>query len=173
MAGKRQKPSTQLQGHRPKPDALELVRDEPRVIPPAPRGLHTVARKAWKDFFSSPLAQVIDMAADGEAIRHWARCISERELFMEELKDSPLARGSMGQLVKHPLWDVVKELNRQIEKYREQFGMSPLARLRLGVAYSEADEALARMERRRSQMAEPVMVEIEYHSGKARSGNES
>ena len=160
MAGKRQKPAAQLQGHRQKPATLELVPTAERIIPRAPSGLHQMARRAWKDFWSSPLAQVVDLAADAEAIRHWARCISERELLMDELKENPVVAGSMGQPTKNPLWDVVKEYNRQIEKFREQFGMSPLARMRLGVAYSEADEALDRMQKRRRTI-EPVFVDVE------------
>lgn len=160
MPNKRQKPIETLQGHRQKPRTLEVVRDRKQVVPKAPAGLHPVARKAWKSFWSSPVAQVVDMSADWEAICRWAYCLSERELLEDELRVKPLSRGSQGQYVKNPLWDILKERNREIEKFREQFGLAPLHRMRLGITYNEADEALDRMQKRR-QSIEPVVMEVD------------
>lgn len=161
MVNKRQKPPSMLQGHRPKPDITVISRDEPpRIIPKCPRGLHIVARKAWKDYWESPLPALLP--ADMEAIHRYVYAISERELLEEEIRGNPLVPGSQGQMVRNPLFDIMRERTREIEKFREQFGLTPLARMRLGIAYSEADEALDRMQKRRQNLG-PVMVEVEAH----------
>jgi P27 family predicted phage terminase small subunit len=159
VPNKRQKPADKLQGHRKGPATLEVVKSEQPKVPKVPKGLHPVARKAWKSFWTSPIAQVVDRDADWEAICRWAYCLSERELLEDELRAHPLVLGSQGQRVRNPLFDILKERTREIEKFREQFGLAPLHRMRLGITYNEADEALDRMNKRR-QNFEPVMVEV-------------
>lgn len=100
------------------------------------------------------------MDADAEALHRWAYCVSERELLEEQIRETPLLTGSTGQMVRNPLFDILKERTREIEKFREQFGMAPLHRMRLGISYSEADEALDRMQKRRKSF-EPVMIEVD------------
>jgi|SRR5690348_10495242 len=160
MANKRQKLPAQLQGHRQKPSMIELAQPAKPILPRTPKGLHPVAQRAWRDFWSSPLAQVVDMDADAEALHRWAYCVSERELLEEQIREAPLLAGSTGQMVRNPLFDILKERTREIEKFREQFGMAPLHRMRLGITYSEADEALDRMQKRRKSF-EPVMIEVD------------
>ena len=65
----------------------------------------------------------------------------------------PLVKGSHEQLMLNPLFRRLRDLNREISRAEEHFGMTPLARLRLGVTFlreQAANEDLAaRRERRR------------------------
>lgn len=168
MANKRQKSPDTLQGHRARPQLVRLDAAPAKPsIPTAPKNLHPVARRAWRQFWSSSLPQVLDIQADDEALRRWAYCLSEREKLEDELRERPFVLGSQGQSVRNPLWGVLKERTREVERFREQFGMSPLHRLRLGVALGEADDARDRMERRR-RTVEPAIVEI---GGAGRDGD--
>lgn len=171
MAGKRQKQPSDLQGHRAKPETRALAPEgnAGRRIPAAPKDWHPVAKKAWRQFWSSSLPQVLDVQADDEAIRRWGFCLSEREKLEVLLAKEPTVRGSTGQQVRNPLFDVLKERNREIERFRELFGMSPLHRMRLGITWDQADEARGRMERRRATaLEEPPVVEV---GGAARDGD--
>lgn len=85
--------------------------------------------------------------------------MSERERFAELVAATPLVTGSTGQLVSNPLVNQITLLTREIVHYEEHFGMTPLARMRLGIAIGEADEARVQIERRRATL-EPVLVEI-------------
>ena len=174
MAGKRQKPVAALQGHRAKPQPL-VVHPASRgvaTIPTAPKGLHPVAKKAWRLFWSSSLPQILDLQADDEAIRRWAYCLSEREKLEDQLRAEPLVLGSMGQSVRNPLFAVLGERTREVEKFREQFGMTPLHRMRLGITWDQADEARDRMERRRTAPVEPSVVEVGFVDDVTGDGHE-
>ena len=77
------------------------------------------------------------------ALQRWAHCLSERERFSELIESSPLVKGSTGQPVNNPLVGQVAKLTREIAHYEEHFGMTPLARMRLGI------DALAELTNRR------------------------
>jgi P27 family predicted phage terminase small subunit len=143
MAGKRYKHPDTLQGHRQKPPMLSLVTPDKPDVPSAPRGLRTVAKAAWVSFWSSSISQVVDRDADMPALVNWAKNVSERERFRAILKTSPLVKGSTGQLVRNPLSGEIARLTAEINRAEEHFGMTPLSRMRLGIAVGEAHDILS------------------------------
>ena len=151
MAGKRQKPPSELvyrRGGRAKP----LVQVAPASIVPAPPegvGEHAVA--AWSAFWGSRVSGAIDLLADGEALRHWILGVDERERLRAATSRAPLVKGSHEQLMLNPLFRRLRELNREIARAEEHFGMTPLARMRLGVTYLQEQAAKEELEARRER----------------------
>lgn len=144
MPRPRQKPPELLQGKGSRfagTKSLKLAKPSPDIIPPAPRGLRKVARDEWDAFWQSRLASVVDMDADMDALRDWAFLVSERDRLRMAYKKQPLVLGKSG-VVENPLGRVIERYSKRIDVYRNQFGMTPLSRMRLGIAIGEALDAL-------------------------------
>lgn len=145
MAGKRQKPPDQIvyrRGGRVKPLAVVSAAEG---RPAAPEGLGEHAQAAWEAFWESRVSGAVDLVADGEALRHWILCVDEREKLRAATARAPLVKGSHEQLMLNPLFRRVRELNQEIARAEEHFGMTPLARLRLGVTYLQEQAAKQRL----------------------------
>jgi phage terminase small subunit len=158
MAGKRQKPPDDLvyrRGGRVKP----LVPVAPAHLSPRPpAGLGDHATAVWQVFWASRVSGAVDLDADGEALRHWILCVEEREKLRAATVRAPLVKGSHEQLMLNPLLRRIRDLNREIARAEEHFGMTPLARLRLGVTFLQeqaAKEDLAAKRERRRPHAMP------------------
>jgi hypothetical protein len=159
MAGKRQKPPGELvyrRGGRAKPLVPVAAAN---VAPPLPDGLGDYAAAVWSAFWASRVSGAIDLLADGEALRHWILCVDEREKLRAATVRAPLVKGSHEQLMLNPLFRRLRELNREIARAEEHFGMTPLARLRLGVTFLQEQAAKedleAKRERRRPHVISP------------------
>lgn len=76
------------------------------------------------------------MESHGEAITHWANLVSRRhDLWDQFITIGPIVVGSHKQAMTNPIWRIVRELDAEIAHYEEQFGMTPLAQMRLGVEF--------------------------------------
>lgn len=138
MAGKPQKATSALQFTRGgrlerRGPELRAVTDEPRDVPPCPPGLHKSARAIWRAFWRSPAGAVTNMEAYIPTLHHWIGCVSERAHLKEAIAKEPMVKGSMEQDVVNPLVSYLKEIERKIEKYEADFGMVPIAALRLNI----------------------------------------
>jgi len=161
MAGRPQKPVGQLQNKRNprgKAGGVTLVADATRKVPAPPRGLTDEARRIWRDFFRSPLGGAVDYQGDGPALRRWITLVSDRERLWSRFHagedddsaepESLTVFGSQGQRVINPLLRLEERLSREIMAYEDRFGMTPLARMRLGIAIGQAAESLDGLRRR-------------------------
>ena len=152
MAGKPQKPPHKLVDDRPsrRRDVLAIEvaesdgeasvigadgKAQPMAVPDPPAEVSAGAKERWRKFFMSPVAVLVDMRAHGEALTHWCRLISEREELWQEWLGEPTVLGSKAQRMTNPLWLTVRDLDREIARYEDQFGMTPLAQMRLGVEF--------------------------------------
>ncbi|HET8627392.1 MAG TPA: P27 family phage terminase small subunit [Thermomicrobiales bacterium] len=143
VAGKRQKAPSRLVGHR-QAAPLTVVTPGLAPAPPAPpKGLTKTARLAWESFFASPIAAAVDIRTDGPALLRWAKALGRHERVARDFAKQPTVAGSTGQTVLNPLHGELVRLTREIERAEEHFGMTPLARMRLGVAIGEARATLA------------------------------
>ncbi len=149
MVGKRQAPPGELdyrRGGRVKP----LVQVASATIAPAlPEGIGEHAAAAWSAFWVSRVSGAIDLLADGEALRHWTLCVDEREKLRAAVTRAPLVTGRHDQLMLNPLFRRLRELNREIARAEEHFGMTPLARMRLGLTYLQEQAAREGLEAKR------------------------
>ena len=140
MSGQRQKPASRLQGHRERP-ALTIVDATPveDAIRPAPPlamdggALTTEALARWDEFWTSPVAAVVDMRSDSVRLTRWIQAVNERLIVSRMVAEKRLVSGSLGQPRTNPLMTYLTDLTAEIERAEQHFGMSPLARFRLGI----------------------------------------
>lgn len=94
--------------------------------------------EAWHEFASSPLADPrILKSTDLPALR---RLFSYQDRLVRAVAAfdlDPTATGSMGQEVLSPWAQEIHRLEAEIQRLEDRFGLTPLARLRLGVTFEE------------------------------------
>ena len=113
-----------------------------REVPDPPPGLLKAARDRWHGFWASEVARAIDPQSDLPALVRWVQATDEYDRVAKVVKRSRLVKGSMGQPVANPLLGYLAQLEGQISKAEAAFGMTPIARLRLGIALGEAARSL-------------------------------
>ena len=137
-------------------------RDE---IPPPPKGLLKRSREAWAALFSSPVAQAIDLESDMPAI---LRLFEYRDQWLRTtraLNETGLVtQGSMRQLRLSPLAERQMKLERAIADLEAQLGLTPLARLRLGLLYGRSALTAQELNRITREQAE-AEVSAEWAEG--------
>ena len=168
MAGRASARGT-TQGHRGAPAALRLD-PAPALTPTPPRALDGESellpevRELWAELWRSPVAGAVDLRADAARLRRLFQAIDERVIVAAAIARNRLVAGSRGQPRLNPLVGYEARLTREIERAMEHFGMTPLARFRLGIEAGEAAHALARMgERldRAAARAQPLPEELQ------------
>lgn len=138
------KPPGKAVGHRAQPNPLVLVpQGEP--APECPQGMLVATRRRWDDFWASPVAAAVDRHSDIPRLERWIAQVDEYERCMRVFRKSRLVRGSTGQPVLNPLAQYLSTLENQISRTETEFGMTPMARLRLGIAVGEAHRSLAEL----------------------------
>lgn len=111
--------------------------DKP-VIPLAPKGLTTASKKRWRTFWLSPLASVVEISTDLHRVERWIQAVDEYEKVGKVFRSSRLVKGSTGQPVLNPLASYLASLEATISRAEQELGMTPLARLKLGIAVGQA-----------------------------------
>lgn len=101
---------------------------------------------AWDRVWSSNITAVVDRESDMEAFVRWASLLDERERALRAFRRKRMVKGSMGQLVLSPLWDVVRSCDTELRALEDRIGLTPKARLQLGITYAEAAGSLAELE---------------------------
>ena len=157
MANKRQKPAEQLKGKGSQfrgvaTRVLTPIKGEGRTVPPPPEGLRPEALAAWDALWHSPIAQSIDLNADGIALRRWICAVSERLDLHDSLAVGIVMETRMGERL-DPRFGQLKELTREIAHYEEAFGLTPLARMRLGIAISAGASSIEDLKARLAERA--------------------
>jgi phage terminase small subunit len=72
--------------------------------------------------------------------------MDEKERALRAYKRQRLVKGPMGQPVVHPMLKVANDLEDRIVRAEDRFGLSPMARLKLGITY-ETFKSLDQMNR--------------------------
>lgn len=158
MANRRRKTADQLQGRGSAykgVGTVVLTASAARKVPTPPKGLTKGAAAIWREFWRSPLGDAVDYRGDGPALRRWIWLVDKRERLIERFYGDGEDRlpltvvGSTGaNMVIHPLLRLEERFSREIMMYEDRFGMTALARMRLGVAIGQAHESLDAMRRR-------------------------
>jgi P27 family predicted phage terminase small subunit len=110
--------------------------------PDPPDGLLQATSNRWIEFWNSPLAGVVSSATDMPALERLFTLYDERERAYRAFRKERLIVGSQGQPVLNPMGRLLKELDGEIRQLEDRFGLSPKARLQLGVQYGEAKKTL-------------------------------
>jgi P27 family predicted phage terminase small subunit len=76
--------------------------------------------------------------ADRYRLERWITTVDEYERISAAFKQTRIVKGSTGQPVLNPLSQYLQQLLAEINKAEAELGLTPLARMRLGIAYGEA-----------------------------------
>jgi hypothetical protein len=107
-----------------------------------PRGLCKAAQDAWTAYWSDHVSGATT-GSDLALITRWARNLDRYYRLTAEADRNPVARGSKGQPIGSPLYQLVFKLEAAIERAEQQLGIGPLNRLKLGLIVSESYKTLA------------------------------
>lgn len=156
MSGKPHKPASQLQSHREARAERRTLRvvapAERRRVPRVPADLGERGRVIWRAYW----ADDVSLAATGVDIydiHRYCQLIEQREELEAQIAEKPTVETGYGESP-NPLLRIVKEMTREIEKTREQLGILPLARMRLGLVKVQQETGLHDL-RQKVQRSEP------------------
>lgn len=142
MSGPTPKPAARRQ-RRNKRWGPKLVRAaEMGEVPEAPRGLLKVTRAAWNAYWSSPLADAVEIATDLPAIHRLFTLRDERERALRAYRKKRVVKGSQGQPVVNPVWSSAQKMDSEIRQLEDRLGLTPKARAQLGITLGEAKRSL-------------------------------
>lgn len=112
------------------------------AVPDPPGDLLPDTVREWSEFWRSPIAQAVDRTTDVPALRRLFWLKDERERLAAMFRAERLTLGSTGQLTLNPLGRHLAVVDAEIRQLEDRFGLSPTARLRLGVQLGEAKRTL-------------------------------
>jgi P27 family predicted phage terminase small subunit len=143
VAGSGPPPKPGAQRHRTDKPALSVVALPSRPAPAAPtHGWLKATREAWGEFWTHPISTITE-DSDLPALWRMFDLRDERERSRRAIrKAGRLVEGSQGQLVLNPLLRQMQVLDAEIRALEDRFGLSPLARLRLGITFGEFSKTL-------------------------------
>jgi phage terminase small subunit len=142
MPGPAPKPEHKRQGHRTRP-SLAVVPPSPAVdVPSPPSGLLKVTTGRWEAFWSSPVASAADPVSDLPAIERLFRAYDEVERAGRAFRKQRIVPGSTGQPTLNPLGKYIAQLTTEITGLEDRLGLTPKARLALGIQLGEARRSL-------------------------------
>ena len=137
-------------------DAGLLPRAASEAVVPQPDPVWSVGTvERWQDFWTSPLSQQVE-ASDHGALRRLFWLYDEVERLIDAIgQTGRVVAGSTGQPRANPLYKQVQEFQAEARQLEDRFGLSPKARLSLGITFAEAASSLdALNERLAKRMAD-------------------
>jgi P27 family predicted phage terminase small subunit len=166
VVNKAQKPVSQLQnprGGRAERRTLTVVESGPLEIPAAPEGLKAAGRAVWEAYWGDRVSLAATVV-DGPEIARYCMLHDERAAVEKRIKGRSQYGGDviegMNGPILNPLHRVRKELTREIEKLREQLGILPLARMRLGLVTVQAEHGRRSLPPAKPK-AQPAVIDID------------
>jgi|TARA_R100000231_G_scaffold60972_1_gene49727 P27 family predicted phage terminase small subunit len=124
---------------------VELVPDQLAIVPKAPTGLLKKSKERWQVFWESPVSKMVDMNSDMPALERLFFLYDERLRASRGFRRQRMVEGSQGQLVVNPLAKLFKDFDAEIRQLEDRFGLTPMARMRLGFTFGEAAGSLTNL----------------------------
>lgn len=144
MPGPTPKPTSRRQRRNVRP-AIVLPRGVESAaanLPAPPRGLLATTVQQWTAYWSSPVGQLADPDTDMPAVMRLFSLYDERERAYRSFRKKRLVKGSQGQPVVNPAWRQVPIMDAEIRQLEDRLGLTPQARLKLGVTFGDAARSL-------------------------------
>ena len=139
-------------------NTIKTAKNRPKTVktsvPRAPKNLLPASKRLWTDFWNSPVSHAIDPDADRYRIERWITTVDEYERVNAAFKATRIVRGSTGQPALNPLAQYLQQLLAEINKAETELGLTPLARMRLGIAYGEAQLTALELARALDELGE-------------------
>lgn len=111
-------------------------------VPAAEAGWRDETVERWGAFWSSPLARQVE-PSDYGSLRRLFYLYDELDRMREAIEvTGRVVEGSQGQPRPNPLYGQVEKFSSEARQLEDRFGLSPLARLRMGVVFADAHSSL-------------------------------
>ena len=117
------------------------------VVPEPPDGLGETHSDSWAEFWGSELSQLVK-ATDMAAVRRLWSYYQQHEDLTRVFDRSRLVSGSQGQPRLNPALDGLMKLEGAILRLENELGLTPSARLRLGITFADATNSLDALTRK-------------------------
>ena len=114
-----------------------------RGCPAPPSGLLKASREQWVAFWGSPVAKLVDLDSDMPALFRLFELVDDCSRYRASIRKTPFVEGSQGQQVRNPYLKDLQTAQAELRQLEDRFGLSPRARLSLGVALGEAKRSLS------------------------------
>jgi P27 family predicted phage terminase small subunit len=133
-----------LAGHRRRREMVRVEGGGGQPVPRPPAGLLPVTVKTWRSLWRSRVAQSWDRSSDLPVVTRYALLLDRWQRYDDIVRGAPMVRGSKDQLRANPLASRMDAIESQLRSLEDQLGLTPAARLRLGISLVEAQTALSR-----------------------------
>lgn len=110
-------------------------------IPDPPEGLSPARLEDWREFFESPLAGLVKRT-DLSVVRRLWNYYQQHDDLTAIFEKSRLVAGSQGQPRMNPAHDAIMKMETAILRLENELGLTPSARLRLGITFADATNSL-------------------------------
>ena len=112
----------------------------PAPIPEPPKGLLPLTRERWETFWRSDVAQIARASGDVDlpGLHRWILNLDEWTRAVRAMRRKRIVLGSMGQPTLNPLAAYIASREAAIREAEAAYGMTPMARLKLGIAVGQA-----------------------------------
>jgi P27 family predicted phage terminase small subunit len=121
------------------------------VMPAPQQSWRNGTVERWEDFWGSPLAHQVE-TSDYGSLRRLFGLYDELDRLWDALNETGrVVIGSQGQPRPNPLFKQVESFQAEARQLEDRFGLSPLARLRLGITFADAAASLDGLNQRLSQ----------------------
>jgi P27 family predicted phage terminase small subunit len=144
MAPPKKRPARRQRRNRTDIGLVEAV--APQVpAPPPDRAWLKGTRERWAGFWRSDLSSVVEADTDTAALRRLFTYYDELDRATRAVRRERFVEGSQGQPRLNPAAKYVLELEGSVRALEDRFGLTPKARLQLGVEFATAQRTLKRM----------------------------
>lgn len=117
------------------------------VVPEPPEGLDALRVEAWREFWHSELSQLVK-ATDLSSVRRLFGYYQQHADLTAVFDQARMVPGSQGQPRLNPALDGLMKLEGVILRLENELGLTPSARLRLGITFADASNSLDALARR-------------------------
>ncbi len=119
----------------------------PVIVPDPPDGLSPRQMASWSEFWQSELSRLVKTTDHAPVRRLWAYYQQHEDLTSIFAKGRMVA-GSTGQPRLNPALDGLMKLETAIVRLENELGLTPSARLRLGITFADAASSLDQLNER-------------------------
>lgn len=117
------------------------------LVPKPPAGLLAQSKRIWTAYWASQVSGAVDADADMHRIHRWIMSVDEYERVLAVFRKERVVQGSQGQPVINPLASYLQNLETNISRAESEMGLTPMARLKLGITFGQAQLTAAELNR--------------------------